>query len=214
MTRRFTQILVCLFVCFTFEDILAAEPSAQSILIIDQYDPSSPISRPVRNAIRSVLESNTSVTPIIYFEPLNTQRFNGARYWEITYNYLKEKYRDKQIDLIVAFGPTALNFISAYRSSLWPSTPIVFGLVDDAVIANSTLPPDTTGITVHRSFQMIVDAAKVLVPNLKRIALVGAPLADDINRRQYDWELPYAGPQLEIIDYTNLPMSRDEKARE
>ena len=60
---------------------------------------------------------------------------------------------------------------------------------------------------MHRSFQMVVDAAKVLVPELKRIALVGAPFADDINRRQYDWELPYADPQLEIIDYTNLPMT-------
>jgi signal transduction histidine kinase len=83
----------------------------------------------------------------------------------------------------------------------------VFGLVDDAVIANSTLPADTTGITVHRTFQMIVDAAKVLVPTLKRIALVGAPLADDINRRQYDWQMPYADTQIEIFDYTNLPMA-------
>jgi len=207
MTQRIAHILICLFISFVSERALAAELSAKSILIIDQYDPSSPISRPVRNAIRSVLESNTSVSPIIYFEPLNTQRFNGARYWDINYNYLKEKYRDKEIDLIVTIGPTALNFISAYRSSLWPSTPIVFGLVDETAVANPSLPPDTTGITVHRTFQMVVDAAKVLVPGLKRIALVGAPLADDINRRQYDWQLPDAGSQLEIIEYTNLLMS-------
>ena len=186
---------------------MAAQPQAQSILIIDQSEPSSRISRTMRNAFRSALNSNAAAARTIYLEPLNIQRFHGARYWEITYNYLKEKYRDKQIDLIVAFGPTALHFISAYRPSLWRSTPIVFGLVDDAVIANSKLLPDTTGITVHRSFQMIVDAARALVPDLKRIALVGAPLADDINRRQYDWELPYKDPKLEIIDYTNLPMA-------
>ena len=125
---------------------MAAELSAKSIVIIDQYDPSSPISRPVRNAIRSVLESNTSVTPIIYFEPLNTQRFNGSRYWDINYNYLKEKYRDKQIDLIVTIGPTALNFISAYRSSLWSSIPIVFGLVDETAVTNPSLPPGTPAL--------------------------------------------------------------------
>ena len=207
MIKRLTWILVCLFVFFAVEDVWAAEPRVQSILVIDQSDPNSPISRPVRNAFRSVLDSNPAVARTIYLEPLNTRRFNGARYWDINYNYLKEKYRDKRIDLVVALGPTALNFISAYRSSLWPSTPIVFGLVDDTVIPNLTLPPDTTGITVHRSFQMVVDAAKVLVPELKRIALVGAPFADDINRRQYDWELPYADPQLEIIDCTNLPMA-------
>ena len=208
MMRRSTQILLCLFLCFAFEDISAAE--TQSILVVDQSDPSSPISRSMRNAFRSVLTSNAAVAPTIYLEPLNIQQFPGARHWEINYNYLKEKYRDKQIDLIVTFGPTALNFISAYRSSLWPTAPMVFGLVDDAFIANSNLPPNATGITVHRSFQMIVDAAKALVPDLKRIALVGASFADDINRRQYDWELPY--PQLEIIDYTNLPMS-DMKLR-
>ena len=161
----------------------------------------------MRNAFRSALTSNAAVARTIYLEPLNIQRFPGARYWDINYNYLKEKYRDKQIDLVVAFGPTALNFISAYRPSLWPATPIVFGLVDDAVIASSALPPNTTGITVHRNFQMVVDAAKVLVPGLKRITLVGAPLADDINRRQYDWQLSNADPQLEIIDDTNLPMA-------
>ena len=104
MTRRFTQILVCLFVCFTFEDILAAEPLAQSILVIDQSEPNSPISRPMRNAFRSVLYSNADVARTVYLEPLNIQRFRGARYWEITYNYLKEKYRDKQIDLVIAYS--------------------------------------------------------------------------------------------------------------
>jgi len=150
----------------------------------------------MRNAFRSALNSSAAAARTIYLEPLNIQRFPGARYWDINYNYLKEKYREKRIDLVVALGPTALNFISTYRSSLWPSTPIVFGLVDDAIIANSKLPPDTTGITVHRRFQMIVDAAKVLVPDLKRIALVGAPLADDVNRRHYDWELPNLDPQI------------------
>ncbi len=165
----------------------------------------------MRSTIRSVLESNAAVAPTIYLEPLNIQRFPGARYWEINYNYLKEKYRDKRIDLVIALGPTALNFISAYRSSLWPWTPVIFGLVDDAVIANSTLPPNTTGITIHRRFQMIVDAARILMPDLKHIALVGAPFADDINRRQYDWEMPYSDPQLDIIDYTNLPMTEMKK---
>ena len=207
MTRQIAQILICLFISFVSERALATELSAKSILIIDQYDPSSPISRPVRNAIRSVLESNTNVTPIIYFEPLNTQRFNGSRYWDINYNYLKDKYRDKQLDLIVTIGPTALNFIIAYRSSLWSSTPIVFGLVDETVVTNPSLPPGTTGITVRRTFQMVVAAAKVLVPGLKQIALVGVPLADDINRRQYDWQLTDADSQLEIIEYTNLQMS-------
>ena len=211
MTRRFMQFLVCLVICLTSEGILTAEQRTHSILVIDQYEPGSPISRSMRNALWSALNVDAAVAPTIYLEPLNIQRFPGARYWEINYNYFKEKYRDKQLDLIVTFGPTAFNFISAYHSSLWPNTPIVFGLVDDAVIADSKLPPDTTGITVHRTFQMIVDAAKILVPDLQRIALVGAPFADDVNRRQYDWELPYKDPQLEIVDYTNLPIAEMKK---
>ena len=105
MTRRFTQILVCLFVCFAAETILAAESPAQSILVIDQSDPSSPISRTMRNAFRSALNSNAAAARTIYLEPLNIQRFPGARYWDINYNYLKEKYREKRIDLVVALGP-------------------------------------------------------------------------------------------------------------
>ena len=112
MTRRFTQILVCLFVCFTFEDILAAEPLAQSILVIDQSEPNSPISRPMRNAFRSVLYSNADVARTVYLEPLNIQRFRGARYWEITYNYLKEKYRANKL---TSLSPSAQRHLTLFR---------------------------------------------------------------------------------------------------
>jgi len=209
--RRFNQILVWVFVCFTSADILAAGPVPQSVLIIDQSEPNSPISRSVHAAFGSALNANATARYKIYSESLNVQEFQGGYYWELTRNYFKEKYRDKPIDLIVVFGPTAHEFISIYRSSLWPSAPIVFGLIDDATIANLTLLPNMTGITVHRSFQTIVDVAQALVPDLKRIVLVGGQFESDINRRHYDWQLPYIVPQVEIIDYTNLPMTEMKK---
>jgi signal transduction histidine kinase len=209
--RRFTQILVCLFVCFAFVDILGAEPVSQSVLIIDQSGSNSPIGQPMRAALGSKLNASDAAVYTTYFEFLNAQQFNDWRSWDTTYEYLKKKYSDKPIGVIVALGPSALKFILTFRSVLWPSAPVVFGLIDDTVIDKSMLPPDVTGITIHRSFQMVVDAALTLVPNLKRIVLVGGSFDRDINRRHYAQQLQQITPQLEIIDYTNLPVVDTKK---
>jgi signal transduction histidine kinase len=200
-----------LFACLAFADILAAEPAPQSVLIIDQSELNSPIGRPIRTAFGSALNASDAAAYTTYFEFLDVQRFSDRRSLEITQNYLKEKYSNKQIGLIVVFGPSALNFILTFHSVLWPSAPIVFSVIDDTEIDKSRLPPNVTGITIRRNFQMVVDAARALVPNLKRIVLVGGPLDRDANRRHYTQQMQHIASQFEIIDHTNLPLDETKK---
>ena len=58
---------------------------------------------------------------------------------------------------------------------------------------------------------MVVDAARVLVPNLKRLVLVGGSFDSDINRRHYTQQMQHITSQLEIIDHTNLPLDETKK---
>ena len=58
----------------------------------------------MRTAFGSALNASDAAAYTTYFEFLNVQRFNDQRSWEITQNYLKEKYRDKQVGLIVVLG--------------------------------------------------------------------------------------------------------------
>jgi signal transduction histidine kinase len=205
--RLLTSILVWVIACCLFVDVSFAEPTPQSILVIDQSDASSPISRPIRTAFRSALDRNAFALYTTYYEPLDIQRFGNEQHWKITRNYFEEKYRGKQIDLVVVFGRSALDFILTYRSSLWPSAPIIFGLIDHANIEHSTLPANVTGITIDRNFEMAVTAAKAIVPDLKRFVLVGGSYENDVDRSQYKLQQPSDFAQLKIIDYTSLPLA-------
>jgi signal transduction histidine kinase len=90
---------------------------------------------------------------------------------------------------------------------LLPDLPVVFASVDEPSLARLRLPPNVTGTTYQLSLSEAVRSARVLVPKLKRIALVGEPLEKQPARRHYQQEIPIFAKEYELIDLTNLPMA-------
>src|SRR5262249_27050847 len=120
--------------------------------------------------------------------------------------FIKEKYRENPIGIIIAVGFDALQFAVALRSELDTRPPIVFSSIDDRVAARLKLPPDVTGTTLRATVQDAVIAAKALVPRLKQIAVIGDPLPQQTYRRHYQQELQdlVGGPTYS--DLTGLTM--------
>ena len=85
---------------------LAAQPLPQSVLILDQYAASLPWVGARNSAFRTVLNAGRVVPISIYEEYLDFNRFAGPKYKESLKLHFREKYRDKAIGLIVAFGPS------------------------------------------------------------------------------------------------------------
>ena len=78
--------------------------------------------------------------------------------------------------------------------------PAIFAAVDEETGKRLSLPPDVTGTLYHRSFRDAVASARVLVPNLKRIALVGDPFERQAVRGHYKQEVPLFASEFELID--------------
>ena len=93
------------------------------------------------------------------------------------------------------------------RTELWPSAPVVFSYVDPETLARLSLPPDITGTTFRLSLHNVVAAARVMVPDLKRLALVGTRFADNPYRRHFVQELASFTGQLEFVDLLGMPMA-------
>ena len=93
-----------------------------------------------------------------------------------SYHFSGKKYRDKVFDVVVVVGSAALDFITRRRAELWPNVPVVFAAIDEATIAKMILPPNVTGVTMQLTLQDMVRTANIVVPDLKRIAIVGDPL--------------------------------------
>ena len=100
--------LFLLLVAFLYPHTVTAEPRPRSVLLLDQGQ-ADPVT--------------------IYSEILDIARFNGAQFEPIVREYLRGKYRDRQIGVIVAHGSAALELALRLRDDLWPGVPIVFALV-------------------------------------------------------------------------------------
>ena len=185
---------------------LAAQPSSRSVLLLDQSSAGLPFNTALATAVRLTLSAESKVPISFYAEHLDANRFFGSDYEEGILSFFRKKYRDKTIDVVVVVGSAALDFIGRRRAELWPNVPVVFTAIDEATIARVTLPPNLTGVTTQLTLQDMVRTANIVVPNLKRIAIVGDPLERQTFYRHFLDEVPTVATQYEIINLMNLPM--------
>ena len=179
----------------------------RSVLILDQSDTDSAWYAAFSSAFRSTLKVEASAGPIsVYAEHLDLSRFKGARHDEVLRSYLRDKFRERPIGVIVAQGSSSLEFVIRSRGELWPAVPVVFAAVDEETAGRLKIPSDVTGQIYRLPFRNAVTAARALVPNLKRIALVGDSWERQAIRGHYKEEISALAAQLEVIDLFGLPM--------
>jgi ABC-type uncharacterized transport system substrate-binding protein len=191
------------WVCST---ALAGPALPPSVLILDQSASLRPWSTAIIKAIQSTMNSN-SVVPISYYvEHLDLFAFSSPSYSDILGNYFRDKYSDKRIGVILSVGPDALDLTLKLRAAVWPDVPIVFSGVDEEAVPHQ-LPPNTTGIAIRRAFATMVGAAQMIVPNLRRLALVGDRLDQKVYDRRFVDEISTFSANFEIIDLLGLSVS-------
>src|SRR5262245_35776486 len=184
----------------------AREPLPRSVLYLDENDPGLPFAQGISAAFRAALNAGSAERIAVYSENLDLVRSSGPRYEEILKTYLREKYRDRPIGVIATVGPAALTFMLRARPELWPDVPAIFASVDPETAAQAQIPVGVTGLVRRQTVRDSVSVARALMPNLKRIALVGDRLERQNFRRHFEEEIPLLAAEVEIIDLTGLPM--------
>jgi signal transduction histidine kinase len=190
----------------------AAESLPRAVLIIDETDPGKSAPTTFSATLRATLDETTPHVAV-YGDNLDLSQFAGPRQEEILRRYLQEKYRDRHFGVIAAVGASAFKLVRSWRSELWPGVPVVFAAIDEYGAAQfTTTDPDTTGLIMRRTIKLMVAAARVLVPRLKGVAVVGGSLERDPYRRQYIEELQILATQLDVTNLTGLSLA-DQVAR-
>ena len=188
-----------------------SEPLPRSVLILDQSSADSPWYAEFSATFRSTLNAGSDRRFSVYSEHLDLSRFPGTQHHEVLRTYLQNKFRDRPIGVLVAQGSSSLEFLMRSRAQLWPGVPVVFAGVDKETADRLNLPPDVTGTIRQLIFRNAVTTAQVLVPNLKRIALVGDPWERQAVRKHYKDEIAALADQFEFIDLLGLPMTEIRK---
>ena len=210
--RWFIMLLVSAAVAWSLVFVslaasLAAEPLPRSVLIIDQSGPGLPFYAGISSGIRAAVISGSASQVSIYHEQLDVSRFRGPVYEHSLNAHFRVKYRDKRVGVIIAVGSAALEYVLRSRVELWPEVPVVFTFVDKPAIAQLELPPDVTGTTLQSHPRDMVAVARTLVPDIKRIALIGDPPENQTYYRDLKKEVPIVAADLEFIDLTGLTMT-------
>jgi signal transduction histidine kinase len=179
----------------------AAEALPPSVLVLNQSNSYRPWPRTIVDEIRTIMANHAGGPVSVYTEDLDLYRFNGPNYRDSVARYLRDKYRDKPIGAIMPIGSAALDYALQLRSSVFPKVPIVFAAVDRKT-ADLDMLPGVTGITIQLNLADMIAAARALLPETRRFALVGDRLANQLYYSQFAQELVDYSHDYEFIDLT------------
>jgi signal transduction histidine kinase len=206
MIVRVGGLIVWLAMLLAPADLPAAESRPRSILFLDQSDLRGPFFYQTFSALRTeVSEDPSHVT--LYAESLDLSRFSGEAYETSLRQLLKEKYRAGTIGVIVAIGCATLERVLKWRAELWPGVPVVFAMVDESAVERLKPPPDVTGSFVQSNLADAIKVARVAVPDLESVFLVGGAWDRQVIFGNWKNEIETATAGLYVTDMAGLTMS-------
>jgi signal transduction histidine kinase len=143
----------------------------------------------VDRTIRSALEEVWHERLDCHSEYIDTIRFPEEDYQLALRDFLRRKYARQKIDVIIAVADTALRFVRAYGSELFPGTPVV-SWSGRAVIADWGAGPPVTGVMARIDLKGTLEFILRLQPGTRQvIVLSGASQSDryyeELARREF-----------------------------
>lgn len=208
--RRWRAVIVFTLLACTAPCQLIAAPFAHQvrrILIIYETGPSALSFRLIDPQLRATLDEESPYLVELYTESMETGLFPDEASQQQTREAYIRKYKDRKLDLIIAAGPSPIQFMVEAHDTYFKDTPVVFCGATKEQAGNPRFNSHFTGVWLIWEPARTVDVALRLLPNTKHIAVVGGT-------GLYDRELEAAvrksltsyEDQLEITYLTNLAM--------
>jgi signal transduction histidine kinase len=182
----------------------AAVPRA--VLVLDQTLPGGEFFVELSSSFRSTLNESGGDPIPIYIENLDLLRFGSPRQKGLSLDYLRERYKQIPIGVIVAIGPEGYKFALQARKDLWPQSQLVFLSVEGSIPDERALPAGVTGVTYSLTPADSIAAAKMIVPDLQHLALISGQFERQTFQTRLKDELPALAPGVSLIDLVGLPL--------
>jgi hypothetical protein len=94
-------------------------------------------------------------------------------------DYLRKKYADRTIDVVVANTPATLDFLFKHRDVLFRDSPIVFAAIQRPTPAQIASGSGATGILFIRSHRRTLDLALKLHPGTEQVFVISGTSSRD-----------------------------------
>ena len=194
-------------------DKIAANP-VRRVLVIYSDERLLPANIIVDEAIRGTFAAETTARIEFHSEFLDVSRFPGEAQQQRERDFLREKYRERPPDLVIAGGGPALEFLLKYRATLFPDVPIVHCGVE--ALPKEMPDAKIAGIPVLRTAASTLELALSLQPDTRNVAVVAGSAPQDLeSAEQFRRETPAFADRVGFTWLINLSLSdlRDELSR-
>ena len=121
-------IMMFLFTLLPSSALSATNPismETKRVLILYSLDKGHPAHGLTEQGISEILQANQQFAVQLYSEYLDVGRFPVPVQSGAMANFLRSKYADLKIDVIIAVYPSAVDFLQHERSTLFPDVPII-----------------------------------------------------------------------------------------
>ena len=189
---RLLRFGATMLIAWATSSVVAQIPSEmplRRVLVLYSDERLLPANIVADEAIRSTFAAESKNRIEFHSEFLDVSRFPGEKQQQRERDFLKDKYRERPPDLVIAGGGPALQFLLKYRAELFPEVPIVHCGVE-------TLPkemPDAKilGIPMLRAAASTLELALSLQPDTRNVAVVAGSAPRIWNQpRDFDAKLP------------------------
>ncbi len=192
---------------FAAADGLASRPAKRfQVLHLDSYHHGSPWSKGLEKGLQNELLQGRSNVDLVV-EYMDTKRISDAAHFARLADLYRHKFRGQPFDVIVASDNNALAFLSQYRDTLFPGTPVVFCGINNFSPAMLRGKEGYTGVAEAVDMAQTLRVALKLFPKTKRLfAFSDQTTTGQVTTELFRQAVKRVCPNLPCTLYTDLDM--------
>jgi signal transduction histidine kinase/ABC-type uncharacterized transport system substrate-binding protein len=167
------SLMLSLVFFFWIGPTAAQAPLARDVLILSDVGMSHSLTAEVTQQIVAGVRETPERHIEFYSESLDLQAFPGTPSPEDARDWLAKKYGDHKLDVVVAVGPGAIEFLSDDAQTLFRDVPVVICGSSSDQASNPKLDARFTGTWVKLEPEQTLELALHLFPDTRQVFVVG-----------------------------------------
>jgi signal transduction histidine kinase len=155
--------------------------------------------------IRAELDRQSRWPIDVQEHSLVTARSDDPRAEQLFLEYIKALYAGEPPDLIVSVGAPSAAFFQRHRQELFPTTPILFTVLEQRRVQVQGLTENDTVVAVRHDFRVLFDSFLSISPDTKVVAIInGRSPNERYWQKEMRRELQPLDGRIEIRWYDDL----------
>ena len=197
-------LVVCVFTLFA-ADLRAQAPKRLVVLYWDNKE--FPGNARFEESFKAQLQLDRRQDVEYFPEYFELSRFPDEKHIVSFRDYLKAKYAERPVDVVVASADAPLKFLLQDRTDLFPGSPIVFVATDPPKADVLASGAGATGIHYKNAYRETIDLALRLHPKTQRVFLVSGSQQQDRRYEKVVQQELSGFKKVEITYLTDLPLT-------